>query len=208
MKDNKKITSLILVLVLTITVILGGTFAYWQWITSTEQQTLVNVSLTDDATILIDFPDNELTNLYPTSDCEANGTSSWVTDITVNNGTGVKLATNFKLKIKIEDKDGNVITNGTNEWNDEPFKYYVKYAVTEENESCKNALYTGRFDSNVLTYSNVVDEDDPHYSEKDRWYDSGLINSLNLDIKLCLLSELILPSRTILFNSSSSPFLL
>ena len=101
MKDNKKITTLILVLVLMIAAILGGTFAYWQWITSTEQQTLVNVSLTDDATILIDFPENELTNLYPTSDCEANGTSSWVTDITVNNGTGVLLATKFKLKVKI-----------------------------------------------------------------------------------------------------------
>ena len=135
MKD-KKVTSLILVLVLAIGIIASGTFAYWQWITSTAQETLVNVSLTDDATIYIDFPSEDITHMYPTSDCEVNGTSSWVTDITVNNGTGVLMATNFKLKVKIEDKDGNVITNSTNEWNTNPFRYYIKYAVTEENESC------------------------------------------------------------------------
>ena len=56
-----------------ITAILSGTFAYWQWITATEQETLVNVSLTDDATIIVDDPTEELVNMYPTSDCEANG---------------------------------------------------------------------------------------------------------------------------------------
>jgi hypothetical protein len=165
MKDNKKITTLILVLVLTIFLVASGTFAYWRWATSTAQQTLVNVMVSDDATIFIADPEEELGELYPISDCNSDAIASWASEITVTNGTGVKLATNFKLKVKIEDKNGNIITTDTNQWNSHDYKYYIKFAVTEANETCNNALYKGRFDGNTPT-----DEEN-----LPGWYDSNSI---------------------------------
>ena len=164
MNENTKLTAIIIFLLFVIFLIIGGTFAYWQWATSDEQRTLVNSSLTDNAVIYVDDPVEELKNLYPTSDCDINGTSSWTSEITVDNNTGVILATTFKLKVKIEDRNGNIITNDTNEWNTHEYKYYIKYSVTEANGKCSEPLYSGRFDNDTLTFT-----------ESEGWYDSELI---------------------------------
>ena len=81
MNEDKKLMSAIVIVAIAILLVSGGTLAYWQWSTSQLQGTLVNGSPAGDldkTKMYIDFPENELTNLYPTSDCDPNGISSWV----------------------------------------------------------------------------------------------------------------------------------
>ena len=111
----------------------------------------------------IENPEITDTGLYPTNNCA--GTGAMPIDdsgdyyapasiITIENQTGVIARPKFKLRVKITDKNGNVITNnsaGTDNGNN-PYRYFINYAVAEENGACTEPLYSGNFDQNAPTY--------------------------------------------------------
>ena len=176
MKKKELKTSLILIAILFITMLIvsGGTFAYLQWQTSTDQLTALNVSVTDDINMRIDPASVTKTGMRPTNNCGGEFSMVGTSTVTIDNQTGVQARPRFKLKIKITDKDGNNITNEVsamdeNDGDDstnKPYMYYIKYAVTEEDGDCTSPIIEGRFSETTETIAGSG------------WYDSP---SLTLD---------------------------
>lgn len=66
--DNKKIFLTLIALGIIIS-FFGGSLAYWNWETSTEQRTLVSVNV-QGATLTIEGENIEHTGMYATNDCD------------------------------------------------------------------------------------------------------------------------------------------
>ena len=97
-------TGLIIVLILVIVMLIasGGTFAYLQWQTSTDQLTALNVSVTDNINMHIDPATVTKTGMRPTNNCDGDFAMSGVSTVTITNNTGILARPRFKLKIKME----------------------------------------------------------------------------------------------------------
>ena len=175
---NKKqyILSLVAILFITMLIVSSSTFAFFQWSSDSASRTSVNFTLDIDGEdgnegirMYIDNPEGTEAGMYPTASCASAGASSFVSSVRIVNNTGTYAAPNFKLKVRIKDSAGNVITNTKSAMDQQnntnnPYRYYIRYAVTEENGDCTQPLYSGRFNVNTQTVSGSSD-----------WYDSGLI---------------------------------
>ena len=170
MNKNKRYTiSLIAILFVSVVLISGGTFAYLRWVTANDQKTALNINVTQQIRMSIDNPSASKFGMYPTVNCGGEAGMSFVSIVSIENQTGLLAAPEFKLKVRITDKSGNVITNQKSAMDaatggNNPYRYYINYAVAEENGSCTEPLYRGRFDVNQQTVSGSSD-----------WYDSELI---------------------------------
>ena len=126
-KDINKVAIAVIAVALVVAVIGGSTFAYWQWITADDQQTLVNVTVQDGISMSITPTTTQTNVLYPVTRTNCSLASiSGSAVVTVVNNTGVEARPQFYLKLKIEDKAGTNITNttvpGTN-----PGKTYAEF---------------------------------------------------------------------------------
>ena len=101
-KDINKLIVAVIAVLLVMAVIGGATFAYWQWVTSEEQQTLVNVTVAEGISMTIDPQPMTKTGMYPTNNCNGPAAMVGAATITVNNQTGILARPSFKLKAKVE----------------------------------------------------------------------------------------------------------
>ena len=112
-KDMNKVVIAVVSVALIIAIIVGSTFAYWQWVTSTEQQTYVNIAVQDGISMSITPTTRQTNILYPVTRVNCGDASiSGYADVTVVNHTGVEARPQFYLKLKIEkDLNGDGIIN-------------------------------------------------------------------------------------------------
>lgn len=149
-KNISKVIISVIAVAVVIAIVGGATFAYWQWQTADEQQTLVNVTVAEGITMLIE-PSQTLVGengtLRPTNSCvdyafKANAT------VSIDNKTGVKAKPTFKLKFKSSK------ALSTAAWGK------VNYAITELNGDCTSPLYQGTFSMGSTTANTWADTDE------------------------------------------------
>ena len=170
-KDNsiRHVLNIIVILFITMLLVSGGTFAFLLWRTSDAQRTGLAINVNEKINMHIENPYITKMGMYPTNSCtNEDATMSGVSLITIENQTGVIARPNFKLKVKITDVNGTVITNEPSISDpSKPNRYYINYAVTEVDGDCTKSLFAGRFDQNVAT------------STGGGWYNSAWITKTN-----------------------------
>lgn len=148
-KEMNKVVIAVVAVALIITIIGGSTFAYWQWVTATEQQTFVNVTVQDGISMTITPTTTQTNVLYPiTRDNCMDAAISGTALVEIVNNTGIEARPQFYLKLKIEDSAGNNIT--------QTYAQYIHFAVLDpENPStgttCANATRYGQFTTTQTT---------------------------------------------------------
>ena len=157
-KELKLGLMIVMILFVTMLVVSSGTFAYFQWQSSTEQITALNVSVADDINMRIDPASVTKTGMRPTNNCDGDACMTGTSTVTIDNQTGVLARPRFKLKLKVEDSEGNNITNEPSPMGN-PYRYYIKYKVVRRYSSAET-LISGRFDLDTET------------SVGSGWYDS------------------------------------
>ena len=175
----KYILSIIAILFITMLIISSSTFAFLQWRSSESQRTGLAINVTEKINMHIENPSISKIGMYPTKSCSnEEATMSGVSLITIENQTGVMARPKFKLKVKITDVNGNVITNEPSVSDPtKPNRYYINYAVTEANGDCTKPRITGRFDLNTETKTGT------------NWYDSNWITLTNPDTGFPMLPD-------------------
>lgn len=176
-KNTNKIVITVVAVALIIAVIGGATFAYWQWITNEEQQTVVNVTMTQGINMTITPEATTNNKLYPTNtttnqieDCTGTGEDIVCTltnqavmrsyaVVSIENQTGIMARPRFMLKLRIVTSDGQTeITNSATATptDADALKYrdYIHYAVAEGGDTTNaadEAVYEGDCDSPIVT---------------------------------------------------------
>lgn len=174
-----QILSIVLVLFVTMILVSGGTFAYFRWASDVNtQKSALNIKVTEKISMHIENPEISDTGLYPTNNCAGAGampisdSGSYSADpsvVTIDNQTGIAARPRFKLKVKITDVNGNVITNNASvSDSSKPYRYYINYAIAEVGGDCTTPLFTGKFDQNTPT------------STGNGWYNSGWVTSVDV----------------------------
>jgi hypothetical protein len=185
-KEINKVIVAVIAVALVIAIVGGSTFAYWQWVTATNQQTAVNVTVKDGISMKITPSTTQTNVLYPVTDANcglASITGQALVEVT--NNTGVEARPQLYLKIKITSKEGNDITT--------TYAKHIKYAVSEfyqldgsgneirEEEgqpkvmtsgyTCVTAPRQGRFDPTIPTLDQFGNPVSP-------WRDSPILTNL------------------------------
>jgi hypothetical protein len=186
-KNNNKLIITIIALSITIVVIVGATFAYWQWAGGT---TNVSVTVEDGIQMEITPSTTKTTVLYPVSrnNCEK-AMISGTAKVKITNNTGVLARPKFYLKIQIFDPkngDRNItvdsvgIPNNTDP-QDKKTKYahFINYAVApaSSSETCVTAARSGHFTDSVTTIPNQ--QGGANTTTVAGWYNSDIITELN-----------------------------
>lgn len=178
-KDMNKVVIAIVAVTLIIAIIGGSTFAYWQWITASEQETLVNVTVQDGISMtIIPTTGTQTKPLYPVTrtNCQKASIEGFA-DVTVVNETGIEARPQFYLKLKIE-KDGENITS--------TYAKYIKYAVSEYytldsngNETTTESDYTCVTAPRYGTFAETPKQTkDQGNNPVEGWFDSPLITDI------------------------------
>jgi len=134
-KDNKKIALTLIVLGIIIS-FFGGSLAYWNWETSTEQRTLVSVEV-QGATLTIEGENIEHTGMYPTNDCDGPGALiGEVATATAVNGTASDMETIIRIRASLSVNQGTLTSDK---------KSKLKWAIvdTSTSSTCDNTPYRG-----------------------------------------------------------------
>lgn len=153
-KNTSKTIIVAVAIALFVAVVGGATFAYWQWITSDDQQTAVNVTVAQGINhIITPEPGDTAVNvkMRPTNtetdiieDCAGEGDSKVCTlkndavmvdytQVKIENQTGIVARPKYMLKLKITKGGTNITDTETVYANDDDAKYrdYINYAVVE-----------------------------------------------------------------------------
>lgn len=144
-KNIRNITIIVVAVALIIAVLGGGTFAYWQWISADEDQTIVNVTVEEGISMTINPTTVTLTNMRPTNDCDGDYAMIGTATITIDNQTGILAQPTFKLKAK---SSKNLTANAWSKLN---------FAITEDGGSCSSPLYQGTFTGGSTTANTWTD---------------------------------------------------
>lgn len=160
-KNINRVVVAVVAVALIVAIIGGATFAYWQWITNTSQQTAVNVTVAQGINMTIEPTTVNTNTLHPTN-IEINTIEGGNTAImkstalvSIENQTGILARPKFMLKLKITNSDGSqIITNSNNAGDSKKYREYIRYAVTEENGSCDTPITAGTFNGNATATGN------------------------------------------------------
>ena len=159
MKDRNRIVVSIVAVLGIIIAVVGATYAYWQWITNTNEQTKVNFTVDSGLTASLDGGTLTVSKLAPVESC-LNSTYATKAPVTLhysnNSGTtaqalGTLTVTTFSVASGHDAfKSGDLA--------------HLHYALTTDNSSCSsNVVTSGTFDgkgsSGSVLINGVILED-------------------------------------------------
>lgn len=164
-KKNKQKNNIIYVIAAVVAVIImvsGSTYAYWQWISATNQQTNVNV-VVRGATMTITGDNATSTTLRPTNDCD--GVAALVSQeatVTVVNETGTQMRATPRLDIILTPAQGTLTST---------ILSHIHWAVVDitatPTGTCTSTEYQGTLDKLIrptITVDNTTKDISVSYS--------------------------------------------
>ena len=104
MKNKKQIAIVIVAIIAIIAIVGGSTFAYFQWTTSANQRTNVNVTIAAGGIQMIMTPEGgvlEANGLKPVADC-MESYAYFDTTVSIVNSTGTLAVPSFKLTARVK----------------------------------------------------------------------------------------------------------
>ena len=147
---KKKFISSIIIVLLIIIVIAGATFAYWQWMTSEEEETSISLKVEGDTSNMSAKIDGgssiDINSLIPTSNCLSSDALQKEITITYINNTDISGEIIANLDIT------SFTANNGNPSNDQ--LSYLKWVITNTENSCTTGIIQSGDFSNV-DYQNL-----------------------------------------------------
>lgn len=147
---KKKFISSIIIVLLIIIVIAGATFAYWQWMTSEEEETSISLKVEGDTSNMSAKIDGgssiDINSLIPTSNCLSSDALQKEITITYINNTDISGEIVANLDIT------SFTANNGNPTNEQ--LSYLKWVITNTENSCTTGIIQSGDFSNV-DYQNL-----------------------------------------------------
>ena len=147
---KKKFISSIIIVLLIIIVIAGATFAYWQWMTSEEEETSISLKVEGDTSNMSAKIDGgssiDINSLIPTSNCLSSDALQKEITITYINNTDISGEIVANLDIT------SFTANNGNPSDDQ--LSYLKWVITNTKDSCTTGIIQSGDFSNV-DYQNL-----------------------------------------------------
>lgn len=147
---KKKFISSIIIVLLIIIVIAGATLAYWQWMTSEEEETSISLKVEGDTSNMSAKIDGgssiDINSLIPTSNCLSSDALQKEITITYINNTDISGEIVANLDIT------SFTANNGNPTNEQ--LSYLKWVITNTENSCTTGIIQSGDFSNV-DYQNL-----------------------------------------------------
>jgi len=144
-KDKNKLIVAFIGVLLTISIIVGSTLAYFRWETADNQKTTINVTV-KGGSLTITGDNVTSTYMRPTNDCDGAAALVGETTVTAENETAFDMTATLKLNGTLISSHG---TLNTNECSNQGNKDCLKWAIVETtsaeaaNNACDSTSYKG-----------------------------------------------------------------